>query len=245
MDLRGMVATVTGGGTGLGEGIALALAKEGAKIVVAGRRPEPLNSVVAKIKQGGRTALAIPTDVTREDQIKRLVGETLKAFGTVHVLVNNAGGGTGGRFLIKDMPNEGWDRVVNTNLRGALLLIREVLPAMIEQREGAVVNICSNIVFSAKSHPGSSAYCAAKLGLWGVTRVLANEVHEYGIRVHAVMPGNFKTPIWGDRRTAEELDKMALPEDLGEAVRWLVTQPPRVNIEDLTVMPFFDESWRN
>ncbi|MBI4338169.1 MAG: SDR family oxidoreductase [Chloroflexi bacterium] len=245
MELKGKVAIVTGGGTGLGQGIALALAKEGAEIVVAARRPEPLNSVVAKIKQGGGTALAIPTDVTREDDLKRLVAETLKAFGTIHVLVNNAGGSAGMRSLIKDMPTEGWDRVINTNLRGPLLLIREVLPTMIGQREGIVVNICSNAVYSPKSHPGSSAYCAAKLGLWGVTRVLANEVHEYGIRVHAVMPGNIATPNWATRRTKEQLVQMAQPEDIGEAVRWLVTQPPRVNIEDIAVMPYFDESWRN
>ncbi|MBI4337887.1 MAG: SDR family oxidoreductase [Chloroflexi bacterium] len=244
MDLKGKVAIVTGGGTGLGESIALALAKGGAKIVVVGRRPEPLNDVAAKIKKGGGTARAVPADVTKEPEIKRLVQETLKAYGTVHVLVNNAGIGGGG-FHIKDMPTQQWDAVVNTNLRAPLLLIREVLPTMIAQREGTVVNILSNIIYSPKSHPGSSPYCASKLGLLGVTRVLANEVHEYGIRVHAVSPGNFKTPIWGDRRPAEDLNKMALPEDLGEAVRWLVTQPPRVNIEELTVMPFFDESWRN
>ncbi|MBI4337888.1 MAG: SDR family oxidoreductase [Chloroflexi bacterium] len=243
MELTGKVAIITGGGTGLGEATAFSLAGEGAKIVVAGRRPEPLNNVVAKIKQSGGTALAVPTDVTKEDELNRLVQETLKAFGTVHILVNNAGIGGGG-IHVKDMPTERWDAVINTDLRGPLLLARAVLPTMIAQREGAIVNILSNIIYSAKSNPGSAAYCAAKLGLLGVTRVLANEVHEYGIRVHAVSPGNFWTPL-AARRPIEELKKRCLPEDLGEAVRWLLKQPARVHIEEMTIMPFFDASWRN
>ncbi|MBI4337889.1 MAG: SDR family NAD(P)-dependent oxidoreductase [Chloroflexi bacterium] len=243
MDLKGKVAIVTGGGTGLGEAIAMALAKDGARIVVAGRRREPLEGVVGKVKAVGSTALAVSADVTKEPDIQRLVQEALRAFGAIHVLVNNAG--ISGRALIKDFPTELWDAVINTNLRGPLLLIRAVLPTMVQQREGTVVNVLSNIVYSPKAAPGYAAYCASKLGLLGVTRVLANEVHEYGIRVHAVIPGNFATPIWGARKTREEIEKMAQPEDLGEAVRWLVTQPPRVNIEELTAMPFFDVSWRN
>ncbi|MBI4337890.1 MAG: SDR family oxidoreductase [Chloroflexi bacterium] len=243
MELKGKVAIVTGGGTGLGEAIALALAKDGARVVVAGRRREPLEGVVARIQKGGGTALAVPTDMLKDGDIERLAQQTRRAFGSVHVLVNNAG--ILGRSPIRGIPTELWDAVIGTNLRAPFLLIRAVLPTMIEQREGVIVNILSNSIYSSKASRTSPAYCASKMGLLGLTRVLANEVHEYGIRVHAVMPGNIATPIWGASKNPEELAKMAQPEDIGEAVRWLVTQPPRVNIEEMTVMPFFDESWRN
>ncbi|MBI4337891.1 MAG: SDR family oxidoreductase [Chloroflexi bacterium] len=246
VELEGKAAIVTGGGTGIGEAIALILAREGAAVAVAGRRREPVETTVAKINQAGGKALAISADVALERDVERLVAETLRAFGQVDLLVNNAG--VDNKLLrLSETPVSLWDEVIATNLRGAFLCIRAVLPTMMERRSGVIVNVLSNLVHSGQAVPGFSAYIASKMGLLGLTRVLANEVHEYGIRVHGVAPGKVDTPLGRTRpyATPQELATRLKPEDVAELVRWLVTQPPRVNIEDVTVMPYFAEPWRN
>ncbi|MBI4338171.1 MAG: SDR family oxidoreductase [Chloroflexi bacterium] len=250
MELRGKVAIITGGGTGIGAATALALAGEGAKIVVAGRRRDALEGTVARIGQAGGEALAVPTDVTRDQDVERLVQETLKAFGGVHVLVNNAARASS--HYRSQRPTDEWqdvaafDDIIATNLRGAFLCIRAVLPTMMEQRSGIILNLLSTSIYSSRAFPGTGAYVASKLGLMGLTRVLANAVHEYGIRVHALCPSNIDTPMArrGVGHTEADFATMLKPEDVAEAVRWLLTQPPRVSIEEVAMTSYFEKMWR-
>ncbi|MBI4337421.1 MAG: SDR family NAD(P)-dependent oxidoreductase [Chloroflexi bacterium] len=245
MELSGKVAIVTGGGSGIGEAIARTLARQGASVVVAGRRRAPLEGVAAAIVKDGGKAVAIVADVSQEADAERLVRETLTAYRQIDILVNNAGL-LGTKPLLVNTSTAEWDELMAVNLRGAFLCVRAVLPHMVPRRSGVIVNVISNQIYSSKAVPGYGAYVASKMGLIGLTRVLANEVHEYGIRVHGIYPGAVATPL--TRRPEfppERLEQMLRPEDVAEAVRWLVSQPPRVNIEELTVMPFFFPSWRN
>lgn len=139
--LKGQTAIVTGGGTGMGAAIARALAREGVRVVICGRRVEPLERTVTAIKEAGGEALAVRADVADEQDVERLVRVTTDAYGTVHILVNNAGIGGGGRIHEHDIP--AWDRIMAVNLRGPFLMARAVLPLMRAQQHGHIVNISS------------------------------------------------------------------------------------------------------
>ncbi|MBI4337886.1 MAG: SDR family oxidoreductase [Chloroflexi bacterium] len=249
MDLKGKVAIVTGGGTGIGAATALALAGEGAAVALAGRRRQPLEEVAAQVSQHGGKALVVPCDVRRQEDTERLAQEALRALGRIDVLVNNAG--RIGKHLAHGNGLEEWydvaewDDVIATDLRGPFLCIRAVLPTMVGQRSGIILNVLSTAVYSARAFPGWGAYAAAKLGMLGATRSLATAVHEYGIRVHALCPGNVDTAINRDLgKPPEALARMMRSEDIAEAARWLITRPDRVNIEEVAMMPRFEPAWR-
>ncbi|HME43330.1 MAG TPA: SDR family NAD(P)-dependent oxidoreductase [Syntrophorhabdales bacterium] len=205
MRLKGRVAIVTGGGKGIGKATSLAFAREGAAVAVAGRTLSALQETCDEIKSKGGNAKPVQTDVTIEEQVIRMVSETLKAFGKVDILVNNSGV-AGPIVRLADMDLARWNETIAVDLTGSMLSCREVLKYMIPQRKGAIINIVSlaGTAGDGKSgFPLRSAYCAAKMGLIAITETLAIEVGEYNIRVNAVSPG----PVKGEHITNAMMGK--------------------------------------
>lgn len=214
--LKGRVAIVTGGGRGIGRAIALALAEQGADVVVTARTATEINAVAEEVRALGRRALAIPTDVARSADVDAMVARTLKEFGKVDVLVNNAGQvlhmpvapfpdvtlkpPRTDRETITGMSDEEWRRILDANLSSAFYCCRAVGPHMMSRRYGKVINITSNN--GKQAYPLVAAYNASKAGMNMLTRVLALEWAPYGICVNAIGPGEFHTamtaPGWAD-----------------------------------------------
>jgi 3-oxoacyl-[acyl-carrier protein] reductase len=190
--LEGRIAVVTGAASGIGRGIAIAYASEGAHVVVADKVAEQQAAdVTAAIKGYGRDALFVRTDVSDEASVREMAEQALDRFGRVDILVNNAGIFT--ESLLEDMPIEDWDRVVNTNLRGVFLCTRVLIGQMLERRDGRIINIASQL---GQIGGGAVAhYSASKAGIIGLTKALAREVSRRGVLVNAIAPGPIQTPM--------------------------------------------------
>lgn len=191
MRLKDKIALITGGGTGIGAATARLFAREGAAVGITGRRKEPLDEVAKEIQAVGGRALAVTGDVAVTSDCQRMVEETTAAFGQIGVLVNNAGTSTLTRA--DEISDELWDETIGTNLSGAFRLIRAVLPGMISQGSGSIVNVSS--VLGQTGMKGAAAYGASKAGLDQLTRVLAVEYADRGIRVNSVAPAWVHTPM--------------------------------------------------
>jgi len=192
MKLECKVSIVTGAGQGIGQAIALSLAKEGADVVVNDMNIETAKSIAAEIQAMGRRTLAIKADVGKSEEVNEMVTMIISEMGGVDILVNNAGGGArerGSEF--KDSTEEVWDFVINRNLKGVLNCTRAVINHMIERQSGKIVNIASTIAFSPE--PGQADYGGAKAGIIGFSKSLAKEVGRYGINVNCVSPGVIET----------------------------------------------------
>jgi 3-oxoacyl-[acyl-carrier protein] reductase len=185
------VALITGSSQGIGRATALLLAERGARVALAARSAEKLAALEREVQERGGQAVAVPLDVAREEQIQAGVARVLERFGRIDILVNNAG-------IARDqlqvrMKREDWDRVLETNLTGAHLCIQQVLPGMLRQRYGRIVNVTS--VVAQTGNPGQANYVASKAGLIGLTRALAVEVASRNITVNAVAPGFIVSPM--------------------------------------------------
>ena len=190
MLLEDRIAIVSGVGPGMGREISRALAREGAHIVLAARTPSKLESVAKDVESYGRRALQVPTDITRAEDVERLVAETVREFGRIDILVNNAfHGGTFKRFEDDDV--DAYRNVIEVNTLGTLRLTHRVLPTMKEQRSGSVVMINTQAIRDVL--PGLASYAASKSALMAATQGIAREMGEFGIRVNSVVPGY----IWG------------------------------------------------
>lgn len=196
--LTGRVAVVTGGGRGIGRGVALRFAAEGAAVGVLDRSRDAADAAVQEIARGSHRGLAVAADVGDESAVKRAFAEVAATLGEVDVLVNGAGIDTTSE--VASMPTEIWDEMLRVNLRSVFLCTREVLPAMMRRGWGRIVNISSQL-----AHKGAATmahYSAAKAGVIGFTRSLAYEVAPHGVLVNAVAPGPIDTDLW-----------RAIPED--------------------------------
>ncbi len=229
MELDGKVALVTGASRGIGRAIALCLAKAGAGIIVnyKSNRSDCREVVAAVEKMSGR-ALGVRADIVREKEVERMVEKALRVFGRIDILVNNAGGSR--KTKIVDMQEREWDEVVDFNLKGAFLCTKAVLPSMIAQRSGKILNVSSNYGFEPA--PERAHYGAAKAGLVAFTRALALEVAPYRINVNVVAPGPTDTPRWRGKHTEAwirrrasriPLGRVAVPEDVAQAALFLVS----------------------
>ncbi len=190
-DLQGRVALVTGASQGIGRAVALELARHGAAVALAARNSEKLAGVKAEIEAGGGTAESFALDVSSEDSIKAVAKEVLAKFGTVHIVVNNAGVTRDG--LVLRMKAADWHDVLNTNLTGAFLLTQAVLQPMLRARWGRIINITS--VVGETGQAGQANYAASKAGMIGLTKSLAREFASRSITVNAVAPGYIETAM--------------------------------------------------
>lgn len=190
----GRTALVTGAGSGIGRAVALALAAEGAQVVVAGRRQEPLDETVALIEQAGGKALAVTADVSRAADIQAVVDAAVDHFGSLDVAVNNAGVFRGGQPLA-DLPEADWREQLDINITGVFLALQAEIRQMRTQASGgAIVNIASLFGVHAR-HPGAAAYAATKAAVSVLTRGAALDHIGDGIRINAVSPGAVETPM--------------------------------------------------
>jgi len=184
--LKGRVGIITGGGTGIGRGIALCFAKAGADVVIAGRRQSVLDETSAEIISLGRYCVAISIDVRIKTDIQTLVRRTVKELGKVDILVNCAGVGNFAHFT--EVTDDARDDVWNTNVKGTWDCSREVVPIMIKQKYGRIINI-SSVTGPMVANKGWTAYSASKGAISGFTRALALDLAEYGITTNAILPG--------------------------------------------------------
>lgn len=232
--LSGKVALITGGGTGIGRACALQFSREGAKVAVAGRRREPLAAVVAEIQAAGRQALWASCDVAKSDQVERTIREVVAQFGALHVLVNNAGILHVGS--VEETSEAEWDRLVDVDLKGVFLASRAALPELRKSGGGAIVNIGS--VLGLVGMKKRAAYAAAKGGVTMLTKAMALDHAQEGIRVNCICPAIVETDLVQtilsqapDReaavrlRTAQiPLGRMGKPEDVAALAVFLASE---------------------
>ena len=227
--LQDKIAIVTGGGTGIGRGIALGYAREGAGVVIANRSEETGSRVVREIARSGGQAMFVRTDIRSLEDVECLVQRTVETFGRIDILVNNAGLATSFAPFLELTP-EMYDLVVDTNLRGTFFTTQRVARVMAEQRSGKIVMITSNIADIAQLE--TAHYSSTKGGLNSLTRVLALELSEYNICVNAIAPGEiyvesakdfFDDPANKPRFDALPLRRFGYPEDVAGAAIFLAS----------------------
>lgn len=221
------VAIVTGASRGIGRAIALALAEEGAKVVVNyARSGDAAHAVVKEIADQGGEAMAVQADVSDADQVQNLVTETRNQWGQIDVLVNNAGI-TRDTLLLR-MKVEDWQSVINLNLTGVFLCTQAVSKMMLKQRQGRIINIAS--VAGQMGNPGQANYSAAKAGVIGFTKTMAKELASRNVTVNAVAPGFIATEMTSELNAEEILNYIPLgrygkPEEVAGMVRFLASDP--------------------
>lgn len=226
--LDGQVAIVTGGGQGIGHGVALCLARAGAHVVIADAVQDRLAQAAAEVEAVGVQSLGMQVDVTKAASVDGMVAATLARFGKIDILVNNAG-----VVVVKPIHAQteaDWDRVLNVNLKGVFLCCHRVVREMVAQKSGAIVNIASIAAFhyTVPHVP----YAASKAGVVALTRDLAYEVARHGVRVNAIAPGPIETPMMSAALTQAQKDayaqniplsRLGQPRDIGNAAVFLVS----------------------
>jgi NAD(P)-dependent dehydrogenase (short-subunit alcohol dehydrogenase family) len=221
--LEGQVIVVTGASQGIGRSIATACTREGARAVVAARNEARLAEVVQEIEAQGGEALAVPTDVTDEGQVARLVETTLARYGRVDGLVNSAG--IAPLSPIAETPLDVWQRTLDVNVTGTFLCCRAVWTPMVEQGGGSILNISSGA--GKRAHAEWVAYCASKWAVMGLTESLALEGFPLGIRVNALCPGPTATPMRRDNFPGEDQSKLLAPDEVAQAALFFFTDAAR------------------
>lgn len=229
-DLKGMIGIVTGASQGIGRAIAHSLAAAGVHVILASRNEEKLETVRKEIVEAEGDATVIPTDVTSEKSVQHLVTETIKRFGKIDILVNNAG--IGYFKQLTDLSTEEFDTMMNVNLKGMFLCSRAVLPVMIKQQRGEIINIAS--LAGKNSFAGGTVYSASKWGVIGFSRSLMLEVRDDNIRVITIAPGSVNTKFGEKEKNAPEI---ILPEDVAETAVFALRMPHRTNVSEIDIRP--------
>ena len=249
MRLAGKVAVVTGGGSGIGRGIVLAMAQEGADIAIPDIQVMNADKVAGEVKALGRQALAMKTDVTSSADVKAMVDRVREAFGKIDIVVNNAGMAAPPGMPFMNNTEEDWDRAFAVNTKSVFIVCKAVAPHMIERKAGRIVNIASIAgPISAVTMP---PYSVAKMGVITITKVVAKELAPHGVTVNAICPGVLYTDFWQklaahiadtnpafkgmtprqvfDKRVSDlvPLKREQTPEDIGWAVVFLASDEAR------------------
>jgi 3-oxoacyl-[acyl-carrier protein] reductase len=214
-DLKNKNALITGAGKGIGKAIALALAKEGVNIILVARTQEEIDSVAAKVRSLRVKALAITADVADINSVNAAVAKALAEFGSIDILINNAGIAAFGKFL--ELEPTDWERIIQVNLMGTYYVTRAVLPNMIERQTGDIINISSTAGLSGNAL--TSAYSASKFAVLGLTESLMQEVRKHNIRVTALTPSTVATDMAKELKLTDgNPDKVMQAEDMAELI---------------------------
>ncbi len=238
------VAIVTGGSSGIGQAICMALANEGYQIMVVGKNPQRVEQTL-ELLHCPEKHLGLLLDVTQESDMGRMADEAVAAFGRIDVLVASAGVGRStdsNRFMpypTAALPLKEWNAILNVNLKGVFLSNRAVLPQMLRQGSGQIINICSSTTPKGlRGEPYSPAYCASKFGVVGLTESLAQEVAPQGIRVQALFPGMVRTSMVAKTAIVRRYGGNISAAELATSVLYLVKEPPDTISIHPHVLPF-------
>lgn len=237
--LHGKTAVVTGGGSGIGEGIALALAKEGARVIITGRSEAKLQAAAASLSEKTAPPIQYRTlDVADRAAVNSFFEWATGTLGRVDILVNSAGVNIVKRS-VADLDPSDWDKLLAVNATGAYNCIHAVLPQMRERRDGLIINI-SSVAGVRASVLGGVAYTASKFALTSMSHVMALEEKDNGIRITNVHPGEVETPLLDARPvpvSAEHRSKILQPEDIASMVVAIACLPPRAHVSDILIKP--------
>lgn len=238
--LEGQTAIVTGAGTGMGRAIAALLAADGASVALVGRRREPLEEVAGEIRAQGGTAVVLPADITKGDDVKGLVEAVRRELGPVDLLVNNAGSASI-VLNVRWISEEEWAQVLDVNLTAVYLLSQAVLPDMLSRKRGTIITV-SSLAAVNPNLLGGAAYGAAKAAAKNFMTYLHNTFRNEGLRAATILPGETATPILDNRARPpqdSEREAMVQPEDVARAVELVATLPARSVITELSIAPTF------
>ncbi|MEM1226589.1 MAG: SDR family NAD(P)-dependent oxidoreductase [Planctomycetota bacterium] len=241
MTLNGKVVAVTGGGTGIGAGIARGLALSGANVVVGGRRMEVLQRLSEQV-DSPTPIRCHAIDVASDDSITGFFDFVEAECGKVDILVNSAGINIVNRTMA-DMDPEQWDQVLRINATGAYRCMHRVLPAMRSRRDGLVVNV-SSIAGKRAITLGGVVYCASKFAMTALGTAVSNEVRMEGVRITNVYPGEVNTPILDNRPSPvsqEHKDAILQPDDIASLVTTICQLPPRAHVPEIVIKPTIQE----
>lgn len=229
MDLKGKTAIITGGGRGIGRAVALDLAREGCNVVISSRNRQELDEVVKEAEDIGGKVMGLQMDLTVEQNLQILVDKSINVFGTIDILINNAG------IIIPRPFNEitadEWDKTMNINLRSVFLLSQKALRVMMEKRSGYIINISSTVALGVPPHLAS--YGASKCGVAGLSQALHGTAKDFGIKVSTVYPGITDTKMVRDTDPPTKPEEWMQPEDISYCVLFLLKSSSRMIIKDV------------
>jgi NAD(P)-dependent dehydrogenase (short-subunit alcohol dehydrogenase family) len=242
--LRGKVAIVTGGSSGIGRAVCLALAKEGVTVVVVGRNKQRVQATVDEVKSAHRVssfsqmALGLQLDVRHEADMTEMAERTLTRFGCIDILVASAGILRAVQLrptMLVETSVEAWDQILDTNLKGVFLSNRAVMKAMMAQHAGHIINVSS--LSGRQALPFDSPYCASKFGVIGLSEALAEELKSYGVRVQVVLPGNTDTPIWSQNKIVPRAARTLPVARVADLILYLITWPQDADLGPIVIAP--------
>jgi 3-oxoacyl-[acyl-carrier protein] reductase len=243
MGLANQVAMITGGGRGIGRAIAIAFAREGARVAVCARTEAQIAAVAAEIRVFGGIAGSYAVDVADEREVAEAVGRIEADLGVVDLLVNNAAILRLGS--ITETEPDLWDKLIRVNLRGPFVCSRAVLPGMMERRRGRIINIWS--LAGRRGYEEQGAYCASKHGLVGLSKVLAIEAQPYDVYVNMVSPGGVLTDLsreLRESRGAADSSEWMTAEEVARAVVYIAKQDGAATTDEIVLRRFASEPWR-
>jgi NAD(P)-dependent dehydrogenase (short-subunit alcohol dehydrogenase family) len=231
--LAGQVALVSGASRGIGRAVALAFAREGARVTLLARGRADLDRVAGAIEAAGGTALVVPGDAAEEATAPRAVEAALARFGRLDCVVTAQGAGTFGPLETSRLAD--WNEMLRANLTGTYLMCRAAIPPMLSAGRGTIVAVVS--LAAVRAIPGCAAYTASKAGVLGLVRSLAAEVRTRGVRVAALCPGAVDTPFWDGIPSPPDRGRMLRPEAVAEAALLVAAQPPEAFVEEIVLAP--------
>lgn len=238
-ELVGKVAIVTGASRGIGRAISLALAGEGAAVVLAARSIEKLEQTAEQVSKAGGQAEIVVTELTEEDSIKNLVKATAEKFGRLDILVNNAG--VTHSAPLAETATQDWEKCMWVNARAPFILCREALGLLSKAEAGCIINIAS--VVGVKGYPLQSAYTSSKHALRGMTISLSEELRGSNVRVHLLCPGGVDTDMVGNVRPDIKKEDLIGPDEIAELVLYLVTHKGNAVIDELRIRRAASGPW--
>ncbi|HQR41254.1 MAG TPA: SDR family oxidoreductase [Gemmatales bacterium] len=233
--IAGKRILITGGGSGIGQAVAVKLVEAGARVAITGRNLEKLNATKVLTKN---QAIVVPCDATVPDQVEKTVAAVNKQLGGIDILINNAGMNLKERY-IRNLSVEGWQQTIQGNLDSAFYFTRSVIPAMLKQGSGHIINI-SSVSGKRANKLGGTAYAAAKFGLTALSHAVGLEEAENGIRTTAICPGEVDTPILEQRPSPVSIERRAIilrPDDVAEAVYYVANLRPGVSVPEMIITP--------